>query len=106
MILLKNIFANSSEAPAKGSESFETLFDNSKIKIEKILSNALIEGEWYEQQNEEWVVLLRGTALLEFEELTQELTCGDFIFIPKLKKHRVLKTSEDAMWLAVHTKLL
>ncbi|MFA6136966.1 MAG: cupin [Sulfurimonas sp.] len=101
---MDNIFKNGSKTPTKGNESFETLLDNSKIKIEKILSNELIEGEWYEQNSDEWVVLLCGSAVLEFERHTQELECGDYIYIPKLEKHRVLKTSNDAMWLALHLK--
>ncbi len=103
---MENIFKNSSGVPTKGTESFETLFDNEKIKIEKILSNELIEGEWYKQNSDEWVVLLCGSAILEFEDHTQELVCGDYLYIPKLKKHRVLKTSNDAMWLALHLKPL
>ncbi len=101
---MDNIFKNGSKTPKKGDESFETLLDNDTIKIEKILSNELIEGEWYEQNSDEWVVLLCGSAVLEFERHTQELECGDYIYIPKLEKHRVLKTSNDAMWLALHLK--
>ncbi|MCX6076055.1 MAG: cupin domain-containing protein [Campylobacterales bacterium] len=99
---MDNIFKNCSGVPAKGTENFETIFKNDKIEIEKILSNELIEGEWYEQNNDEWVILLCGNAVLEFENHTQELECGDYLYIPKLKKHRVLKTSDDAMWLALH----
>ncbi|MFA6190945.1 MAG: cupin [Sulfurimonas sp.] len=101
---MDNIFKNSSTTPAKGKERFETLLDNDKIKIEKILSNELIEGEWYEQNSDEWVVLLCGNAVLEFENYIQELACGDYLYIPKLRKHRVLKTSNDAMWMALHLK--
>ncbi len=103
---MKNLFTNSSNIPAKGSETFETLLENREFKIEKILSNAFENGEWYEQESDEWVVLLRGSAVLEFEDFSQELACGDYLFIPKLQKHRVLKTSHDAMWLAVHSNAL
>lgn len=101
---MNNIFKNEVKMAKKGSESFETLFQNSKVKIEKILSNEMSEGEWYEQEGDEWVVLISGTALLEFENTTKELACGEYIYIQKYQKHRVLKTSQDAMWLAVHIK--
>ncbi|MCX6051729.1 MAG: cupin [Campylobacterales bacterium] len=99
---INNIFKNPSQLPKKGCESFETLFDNEKVKIEKILSNELIDGQWYEQNDDEWVILLQGNASLEFEDYTKELACGNYVFIPKQTKHRVLKTSKNAIWLAVH----
>lgn len=96
-----NIFINIKN-PQKGSEVFRTLFKNQKVKIEKIISNELINGKWYIQDSDEWVLLLSGDAVLEFENISKALKQGDFIFIPKLQKHRVLKTSNSATWLAIH----
>ena len=56
---------------------------------------------WYDQ----WVMVLKGEAVLEFGdgELV-EMKPGDHLLIPKHMKHRVDRTSERTIWLAVHVK--
>ncbi len=81
---------------------------NGKIKIERIISRAHSSppGFWYNQESTEWVTLLKGTAILLFEEGTEkrELNPGDWIEIPANTRHRVESTSpdEDSIWLAIH----
>ncbi|HYJ16061.1 MAG TPA: phosphoribosylaminoimidazole carboxylase, partial [Candidatus Limnocylindria bacterium] len=62
----KNLFANL--ANAQRGEEFLTLFDNANVKIERIVSHANPSpaGFWYDQDEDEWVVVLRGSATLEF----------------------------------------
>ncbi len=86
----------------KGSERFDTLFENGTVSIEKIQSNQLNGGKWYDQQQDEWVVLLEGRAELEFVDKTVSLQKGDSLLIPRHTRHKVAKTTEDALWLAVH----
>jgi cupin 2 domain-containing protein len=51
------------------------------------------------------VALLRGSAILVFEpEETLSLNAGDALFIPAGVRHRVAETSDDAVWLALHTR--
>ena len=89
--------------PPLGKESFETLYTRPGVVIEKICSNRLENGQWYDQEGDEWVVLLQGSALLEFEAgKICEMAAGDCRFIPARTRHRVAETSEDALWLAVH----
>lgn len=57
---------------------------------------------WYVQDLPEWVALLQGTASIEFQEGTLQLTAGDYLIIPEHLKHRVSATSADASWLAIH----
>lgn len=89
-------------------ELFETLASSDTVKIERIISRGHItpEGEWYDQDQHEWVVLLEGEARLEFADQTAELWLrkGDYVLIPAHQKHRVSFTSEemDTIWLAVH----
>ena len=62
-------------------------------------------GDWYDQDDNEWVVLLSGGARLEFvdgESMTMKP--GDFVHIPAGRKHRLVWTDPDcdSLWLAVH----
>lgn len=89
-------------------EKFFEIFKNDVIKIEKIVSNGQKSEEnfWYEQKENEFVLLLKGNAILEFEEQTMALNEGDAVNIPALKKHRVKQTSQEepTIWLAVFYK--
>jgi cupin 2 domain-containing protein len=88
-------------------EEFSTLFENSSAKVERIVSHSHSSppGFWYDQDWDEWVVIMRGSATLEFEdnELV-ELKEGDCMTIAKHVKHRVARTSAQTVWLAVHVK--
>lgn len=87
--------------PKVGEESFTTLFQNDKLQIERIDSCSFSDGAWQEQEEDEWVVLLKGEATLEFETHEVVLACGAYIYIPKKQRHRVKETSKEALWLAV-----
>lgn len=99
---MTNIYKNDFTALKTGEEHFETLLEHKKVTIQKILSKDLHNGAWYEQDNDEWVVLLEGSAVVEYETRVQELKAGDTLFIPRGLRHRVKETSSDALWLAVH----
>lgn len=88
-------------------EIFETLTDSGKVRIERIVSdsNASPEGSWYDQDEDEWVMLLQGSAGLRFEgeEEIMVLESGDWVEIPAHERHRVEWTgpNEKSIWLAV-----
>lgn len=90
------------------TETFETLFQNGQLRIERIVSkgHASPEGYWYDQDWDEWVLLLQGAAGLLFEGEAQELAmrAGDYLLIPAHRKHRVAWTepSQETVWLALH----
>lgn len=104
---MENIFTN---LPSNlNEEIFEDLLNNPNFKIERIISTGQSspDGFWYEQEQNEWVILLSGSAELEFEnEANVLLYPGDYLLIPAMKRHRVLSTSKDdiSIWLAVHYK--
>ena len=52
----------------KNEEKFFEIFKNNKIKVEKIVSNGQKSPEnfWYEQKENEYILLLEGFAILEF----------------------------------------
>ena len=76
------------------------------LRIERIVSRgqATPPGEWLDQDWDEWVVLLEGTAALRIagEEL-RVLARGDWLHIAAHTRHRVEWTGRGAtLWLAVH----
>ena len=89
----------------KNEEKFFEIFKNKTIKIEKIVSNGQKSPEnfWYEQEKSEFILLLEGFAILEFEDFEVELFKGDCLNIEAFKKHRVKFTSldEPTIWFAV-----
>ncbi|MBK8443762.1 MAG: cupin domain-containing protein [Sphingobacteriales bacterium] len=101
-----NIFKNLPHSAA-AEEDFYTLFQNEQVHIERIVSQGQSspEGFWYRQERGEWVVLLQGSATLEYEDGTiQQLYSGDSTYIAPLQAHRVAATSAEppCIWLAVH----
>ena len=101
---MQNLFAN--HAPQGDRERFEPLLESKALRLERILSagQASPPGFWYDQDQDEWVALLSGEAELVFEEKTERvlLRPGDFLLIPARKRHRVERTSLDAIWLALY----
>ena len=88
-------------------EVFETLGSGRNVRIERIISHgqASPDGFWYDQDEAEWIVVLKGEAklLLDGELGAVHLTAGDYLLIPAHKKHRVDWTTpnEPTIWLAV-----
>jgi cupin 2 domain-containing protein len=105
MNVVKNIFTGS--MAISGEERVFTLLENAALRIEKIVSHShsSAEGFWYDQSQDEWVIVLRGAATLEFPagELI-DMNEGDYLTIPRHVKHRVRRTSPETVWLAVHMK--
>ena len=90
-------------------EIFEKLYQNENVIIERIISfgNITPQGQWYDQDKDEWVLLIDGNAKLEFEDSRiVELNKGDYIHLPAHQKHKVIYTSIDTkcIWLAFHFK--
>lgn len=81
------------------NEIKKVLYDK-KIKVEKIYSyNA--KTDWETQDVDEFVYLLNGEAILEYENKEIKLKKDDFEYINKGIKHRVKSTSDDCIWLCV-----
>jgi len=89
------------------AEVFDQLVAGDSVRIERIISKGHSSPEtgWYDQDCSEWVVVLRGEAILSFmDDSSVTLKVGDYINIPAHKKHRVLWTTPETetVWLAVH----
>jgi cupin 2 domain-containing protein len=95
-------------AESLDEEAVETLLASGTMRLVRIVSTgqATPEGEWYDQDDWEWVVLLKGAAGLRFEGEAQVRAFGpgDFVHIPAHARHRVEWTAADepTVWLALH----
>jgi len=97
---MSNLF--STQVQDKNKEHFEILLKTDHLKIEKIISNGQTSSQWYDQDEDEWVVLIEGEAELLFIDKSRvRLHKGEYLFIPKKKKHKVVYTSSPAIWLAI-----
>ena len=88
--------------PPQSGENFTTLLEHKNVKIVRIVSSDTPDQAEYCQEEDEWVVLLEGNALLEIDGITHPLQRGESLFIPARTPHKVLQTSQGALWLAVH----
>ncbi len=86
-------------------EVVQTLIQSTDVRIERIISHGHTSAAdfWYDQPQHEWVIVLQGTARLQFEDGMVEMKVGDFINIPAFRKHRVDWTTPDeaTVWLGV-----
>ncbi len=101
-----NIFSDiPSQLP---EELFECILKRDNIHIERIVSRGHVtsEGYWYDQDFDEWVILLQGQAVIVYEQdqMRIALKAGDYLLIPANVKHRVEWTMPevDTVWLAIH----
>lgn len=99
MIFVNNIHAT--PCPDQNSELFSTLFENRSLKIEAIRSWLKTPGELYNQEQDEWVLLVEGEAELEIEDQVLTLCRGDYLLIPKHTPHRVRSTAKNTLWLGI-----
>lgn len=98
-----NLFA---DIPAHADhELFKTLAETPHCKIERIVSygQSSPEGFWYEQTQDEWVMVLQGEAVLDVSGEMVSLITGDHLFIQAGVRHRIVSTSASVptIWLAV-----
>ncbi|MEO0797198.1 MAG: cupin domain-containing protein [Verrucomicrobiota bacterium] len=104
---MKNIFTQI--GAALDGEQFDDLLKNDQLRIERIVSNGQASPPdfWYDQDQNEWVVVLEGAAGLEVDHNgkveTVTLERGDCFLLPAGRRHRVAWTSEreKTVWLAV-----
>ena len=89
-------------------EVVDLLVEHPGLRIERIVSTgqATPEGQWYDQDSDELVLVVDGTARLsiEGESEERELGEGDWILLPAHCRHRVTWTRAEppTVWLAIH----
>ncbi|MCG9577075.1 cupin domain-containing protein [Vibrio tubiashii] len=101
---MNNLFA---QLPSTlDEEQFEDIVKGKDVRIERILSHGQSSPEsgWYDQDESEWVLVLSGFGVIEFEDgRIVKLEQGDHVNIPAHCKHKVKQTAQDeiTVWLAV-----
>ena len=102
MNLFENIPKNAPE------ELITELFSAENLRIERIVSfgQSSPDGFWYDQKENEWVLLLEGSAQIRFEDRLQDLNPGDWVNIPAGCLHRIEKTDQSirTVWLTIFYK--
>ena len=106
---MKNILAIPGSARPEDGEYVETILTGGQgLRVERIISQGQVTpaGEWYDQEQDEWVAVLAGEARLAYPD-GSELTLGpgDHVLLPRHARHRVAYTSSPCFWLAVHGDL-
>ena len=86
-------------------EHFEDLLARPGARIERIVSRGHLTppGEWYDQTEDEWVLVIEGEGAIEFADPPESLVLGrgDWVLIPAGCRHRVVRTADPTVWLAV-----
>jgi cupin 2 domain-containing protein len=106
MDAIGNLFAKIPTRPAQ--EEITTLVASPAVRIERIVSrgHASPPDFWYDQPQDEWVIVLAGSAELAFadDSATMRMAAGDHVHIPAHRRHRVAWTdpTQATVWLAVH----
>ena len=103
--LMTNIFENIGVGTE--NEAFIELLSRPGIRIERIVSNGHFTpvNAPFDQEDDEWVLLLRGSASLWIDgDGVRDLRPGDHVLIPAHRLHRVTRTAdnEPTVWLAIH----
>ncbi len=94
--------------PPLPEEQVDVIVESRDLRLERIVSTgqATPPGQWYDQDHDEWVVVLRGSAGLRFEDSRDVVTLrpGEHLVIPAHRRHRVEWTDagQPTVWLALH----
>jgi cupin 2 domain-containing protein len=101
-----NLFADIPNTVPK--EVLQTLLSTDAFRVERIVSlgHSSPPGFWYDQDTNEWVLVIQGAARLRFEGSDDplEMKVGSYINIPAHQRHRVEWTDPNipTIWLAIH----
>ncbi|MES9962422.1 MAG: cupin domain-containing protein [Candidatus Sedimenticola sp. 20ELBAFRAG] len=98
-----NNLLSSIPEPASG-EVFTLLLQCRNVTIERIVSAPGTVSDLFVQEQDEWILLLQGSAELRMADRTVKLKQGDSFFIPAQTPHQVTETSAQPLcvWMAVH----
>jgi cupin 2 domain-containing protein len=90
----------SASAPDEG-ERVVQLVRFPTLTVEQILSGALPEPVSFDQDFDEWVVLLEGRARLLVDGEEVKLESGEWLLLPAGCPHTVVETQPGTSWLAL-----
>ncbi|MBL1213358.1 MAG: cupin domain-containing protein [Ignavibacteriae bacterium] len=104
---INNLFENI--PPKLDEEIIEKILTADNFKVERIISecHSSPKNFWYDQSANEFVLLLKGSACINFENGSSKiLKPGDYLIIKAHDKHRVEWTDKNVktIWLTIHYK--
>ena len=110
MIQVKNIYREIPKRTVRPTEHIEEILAKGNVKMERIVTygKPTPEGEWYDSNKNEFVIVLRGQADLLFEDGNRrvKMMVGDYINIPPHARHRVERVpnrkNTDTIWFTVY----
>ena len=93
--------------PESGGETIAELLVAGAARVERVVSRGASspDGSWYDQDADEFVLLVEGEAVLAFPDASERrMRAGDWAVLPAHCRHRVAWTApdRDTIWLAVH----
>ena len=71
-----NIFEIEKLPEIEEEEIVDILKENENVKIERIISRGQV-SDWMVQEKREYVLLIQGNAVIEFNDKTVEMKSGD-----------------------------
>ncbi|MBN2824295.1 MAG: cupin domain-containing protein [Campylobacterales bacterium] len=86
----------------KEGEILTSLLEHKNVKIVRIVSSHTLKPTTYNQDEDEWVVIIQGSAELLMNETIVVLHQGESLFIPSKTKHSIQSVENGTIWLAVH----
>jgi len=92
------------------TEDVRIIWQSPNMRVERIVSygHASEDGFWYDQDEDEWVMVLTGQGVLQIdgEAKPRTLEPGEAMKLPAHTKHRVVSTTADeaTVWLAIFTR--
>jgi cupin 2 domain-containing protein len=110
MSLLRNLLRIPGNIAPGTEEHVEDLLSGSgPLRAQRIISHGHVtpEGEWYDQEEDEWVAVLEGSAKIAFPDGREvSLHAGDSLLLPRRVQHRVSWSSSPCVWLALFAREL
>jgi cupin 2 domain-containing protein len=93
--------------PSGRDEVFEPIVERPGVRLERIVSSgqSTPPGTWYDQEQDEWVMVVAGAARLCIEgQGVFAMQPGDSVLLPAHCRHRVEWTdpAQPTVWLALH----
>ena len=98
---MDSLFDNLPDSPLP-DELFDPIATGNAFTLKRIISTGQLT-DWHNQADNEWLVILKGSARLLFDgEEEKTLKTGDCLLIPAQKRHRVTYTENPTVWLVLH----
>ena len=107
MVVRAGNLARGLPASPFADEIVDVLFERRGLRVERIVSTGQTtpQGQWYDQESDEWVLVVKGAArlMIEGEAKERELGEGDYLLLPAHCRHRVTWTRAEppTVWLAI-----